>query len=273
MQENPRHVDPGPHASASWPRLRAGYRFRWRVALQLLDARRPEDGIVGLFARAQRLASGSPRQIPGALEVVDGSLTRAVGAYLRATREVSLIEARWNGLLRRDPWAPGFACDGSLGGLARWLRAAGLRAEVRRPGVHAAELIRECVTRRRILLTTDTTVLRQGTVRDGDVPLLWLPSSHAPTEQLRIVLRDLDLAPTTPLCMACGGELVAVDREAVLEALPPRTARWKADYWRCATCGGLFWQGTHWDRIRGVLEATMAAGRERDVRPSRFPPW
>lgn len=252
--------------SASWPRLREGYRFRWRAALRLLDARRPEESLVGLFARVQRLASGSARQIPHALELVDEGLTRAAAAYLRATRGVSLVEARWRGLMGGDPRALGFACDGSLGGLARWLRAAGLRADVRRPGVQAAELIRECVTRRRILLTTDTTVLRQGAVRDGGVPLVWLPSSHAPTEQLRIVLRDLDLVPMTPLCMACGGDLVAIARDEVLAALPPRTARWKADYWRCTACGGLFWQGTHWDRIRGALAATMTVRRGRDLR-------
>ena len=40
--------------------------------------------------------------------------------------------------------------------------------------------------------------------------------------------------------------------------IPPRTALWKDEYFLCAACDRLFWQGTHWERIAGAVAA--AAG-------------
>ena len=42
---------------------------------------------------------------------------------------------------------------------------------------------------------------------------------------------------------------------AVAERIPPRTARWKDEYFVCARCGRLFWEGTHWERIRERLRS------------------
>jgi uncharacterized protein with PIN domain len=49
--------------------------------------------------------------------------------------------------------------------------------------------------------------------------------------------------------MSCGGALRPVDKQKVSERIPPRTARWRDEYFLCAGCGRLFWQGTHWQRI------------------------
>jgi uncharacterized protein with PIN domain len=55
--------------------------------------------------------------------------------------------------------------------------------------------------------------------------------------------------------MACGAEVRAVLKREVEARIPPRTARWKDDYFLCAGCGRLYWQGTHWQRIVAQLEA------------------
>jgi uncharacterized protein with PIN domain len=46
-----------------------------------------------------------------------------------------------------------------------------------------------------------------------------------------------------------------VEKERVRDRIPPRTARWKDEYFLCAGCGRLFWHGTHWERISRVLAA------------------
>jgi uncharacterized protein with PIN domain len=74
-----------------------------------------------------------------------------------------------------------------------------------------------------------------------------------------LVLRDLVLAPRAPRCMACGGALEAVAKEDVAERIPPRTARWKDEYFVCARCGRLFWPGTHWERIAARIAAERPA--------------
>jgi uncharacterized protein len=154
---------------------------------------------------------------------------------------------------------PRFLCDESLGGLARWLRAAGYEASWR-AGAPAEDLAREADRGGLTLLTTDTAVLRMRGVRDGTVDVLWVPPMGGRVEQLGLVLRDLELARREPRCMSCGGALRAVAKDDVLERIPPRTRRWKDDYFVCEGCGTLFWPGTHWERIASRLAQGVAAG-------------
>jgi uncharacterized protein with PIN domain len=152
---------------------------------------------------------------------------------------------------------PVFLCDASLGGLARWLRAAGYEAELSTLAGDA--LIRAAQASGRLLLTTDARLWDRSLIRDCVVEALWLPSGLDVVRQLGMVRRDLKLALRDPLCMACGGRLDAVAKADVAERIPPRTARWKDDYFVCEGCGGLFWEGTHWERIRERLQAQAGA--------------
>jgi len=149
--------------------------------------------------------------------------------------------------------APRFLCDGSLGGLARWLRAAGYEADV--SALAGDALVREAHRPGVVLLTTDARLWERRLVRDAAVEALWLPSGLDVARQLGMVLRDLELSPATPRCMACGGALQAVEKAAVRDRIPPRTARWKDAYFVCGRCGQLFWEGTHWERIRERLRS------------------
>jgi hypothetical protein len=156
---------------------------------------------------------------------------------------------------------PRFACDAMLGGLARWLRAAGYDAAWR-PGIGDWELIRLARQEGRLLLTCDTGIGRIGLVRDGDVPALLLPHGLTKREQLAYVLHRLSLAPRQPRCMACGGSLVEVPKEAVRDRVPPRSFAWLDHFYQCRRCGQLFWQGTHWQRITDLLGQVNAARHE-----------
>jgi uncharacterized protein len=54
--------------------------------------------------------------------------------------------------------------------------------------------------------------------------------------------------------MRCGSELRSVPKQEVEARIPPRTARWKDEYFVCVGCDRLYWQGTHWQRIAARLE-------------------
>jgi uncharacterized protein with PIN domain len=153
---------------------------------------------------------------------------------------------------------PRFLCDPSLAGLARWLRAAGFEASVG-AGVAAHRLPDEARRLGLVLLTTDAEALDRRIVATGELVAVWVPSSLAMREQLRMVAFDLGLTRREPRCMRCGGALAPAEKEAVRPRIPPRTALWKDDYFLCVACGGLFWQGTHWERIRETL--AEAVGR------------
>jgi uncharacterized protein with PIN domain len=154
-----------------------------------------------------------------------------------------------------DP--PKFACDAMLGGLARWLRAAGYDA-CWREGIDDWDLVRLARREGRVLLSSDTGLFRIGVVRDGDVAALFVPHGLGKREQLAFVLKELALSPLPPRCMTCGGALREVPPEQARPRVPPRTFAWVDRFFECQGCGRLFWPGSHWQRIAGALR--QAAG-------------
>jgi uncharacterized protein with PIN domain len=148
---------------------------------------------------------------------------------------------------------PRFACDAMLGGLARWLRAAGYDASWR-ADIDDWELIRLARREDRVLLSCDTGIFRIGIVRDGELPALLVPHGLSKKEQLAFVLHQLQLSPREPRCMACGGELVSVPKDKVRGRVPERSFTWLDEFYECRRCAQVFWEGTHWQRIAHALE-------------------
>ena len=151
-----------------------------------------------------------------------------------------------------DSFQPQFACDAMLGGLARWLRAAGYDASWQ-ADVGDWDLIRDALREGRILLTSDTGIFRIGIVRDGEVPALLIPHGLKKQQQLLFVLARLKLPLRESRCMACGGQLVEVPKEQVRQRVPPRTFAWLEHFYECGRCRQLFWEGTHWQYIAKQL--------------------
>jgi len=150
-----------------------------------------------------------------------------------------------------------FACDAMLGGLARWLRAAGYDASWRE-GIDDWDLIRQARREQRTLLSSDTGIFRIGIVRDGDLPALFVPHGLGKQEQLAFVLRSLKLSQRPPRCMACGGELTDVAKDQARERVPARSFEWVERFFECRRCRQLFWEGTHWRKIAAALAAVTS---------------
>jgi len=237
-------------------RIEHGFRARFRVLAQWIggedvdvEARRLVNEARATAASegispAQALAAVWLRELAGAKRAWIGPAGRAGGA---------------------PPWArfdeanpPRFLCDPSLGGLARWLRAAGYEARLA-PGVPGHRLPDEALRRGLVLLTSEAEVLDRRIVADGSLVVAWVPSALTMAEQLHVVAVDLGLTLREPRCMACGGGLVPTAKEAVRSRIPPKTALWQDEYFVCAECDRLFWRGTHWERIAATLRRTVAA--------------
>jgi uncharacterized protein with PIN domain len=214
-------------------RIEAGFRHRFAALLGRGDA-----------AEVERL--------------IDEGRERAAGGggdVVRALLEVhEELRARFARGAAHGNDTPRFLCDASLGGLARWLRAAGYEAGLA-PEVPPKRLPDEALRRGAALLTTDAEALDRRIVADGSLRVVWLPTSLLVEEKLVLVLRDLGLPLREPRCMACGGALEARAKESVFARIPPRTARWKDEYFVCAGCGALCWKGTHWERIAARLRS------------------
>ena len=246
-------------------RLEAGFARRFRSLLALVRPKRLEFGVALLLGRARERAAREGRPLAEALAAVYLFTRQRVARRLEVTGACTLPEAPWSKL---GAATPAFLCDESLGGLARWLRAGGYEARTapmpvlpgalatlarpprarRAAGRGGGRRPRPAHERGRAARPAS------GARRARPHPLgAHRPRAHHPARAWSwptwaSALRE-------PRCMACGGELEAQAKEAVAERIPPRTARWKDDYWTCRSCGHLFWQGTHWERIARALEA------------------
>ena len=220
-------------------RIERGWRHRFRAVLAKVRPRRLEFGVELLMGRAKTLANAQAIPLADAIARVY-EFTR-----WRVQRRLEKTGAYW--LVPTDG-RERFACDQSLGGLARWLRAAGFEAQV----TTTAQVIAAAGTDA-VGLTADVEPFDRKDA--NELALLWVPAGLEPPRQMGLVLRDLNLAPREPRCMACGGALRPVAKDAVAARIPPRTARWKDEYSVCERCDRLFWDGTHWDRIAAAIAA------------------
>lgn len=219
-------------------RIRRGYEDRFRALLRRARARRLEPGVQWLAAKAQRLSARENLSLADALAQVYEHL---------ATRKPFQQSA--------SQLPPGlFLCDAGLGGLARWLRAAGYEAAWQ-PDIADDELLRQARALPATVLTTDAMLMERRLLRDRIIPAFWLPPTLCIPEQLALVFREFGLTLRGPRCMSCGGELRRASKEALRERIPPRTYRWLDEFFVCRRCDKLFWHGTHWQRIVKALSA------------------
>lgn len=234
-------------------RLEAGFRHRFRDLLALVQPRRLEFGVELLMGRGRDLAEREGLALAVGLARVYEFTRVRVKRRVELTGACSVVNPPWARFSAGTP--PRFLCDASLGGLARWLRAAGYEA---RAAKATEGLSPPAGDPGLVGLTTDAAVFDRPPAGPADGLILWLPSALTMREQLAMVLRDLGLRPREARCMACGGGLRRARKEDVQLRIPPRTALWKDEYFLCAACDRLFWQGTHWERIAGAVAA--AAG-------------
>ncbi len=142
-----------------------------------------------------------------------------------------------------------------LGGLAKWLRAAGHDAYYAHESTDTSDrhLTEKALREGRILLTSDTGFLERKPLRDGDLRFLIVP--HLPLEeQLRLVVERFGLQRGPSRCMECNGELTVVGRGEVEGRVPDGVVRHHEEFFLCGECGRVFWHGSHWERIGGRLE-------------------
>jgi len=151
-----------------------------------------------------------------------------------------------------DDNLPAFFCDAMLGGLARWLRAAGYDAEFKH-GIDDSVIVAKAMDTGRILLSSDGPMFERKVLRDGQVKALFIPRQLSRTEQLTFVVDKLSLKRRPARCMACGGELRKIPKHTILNEAPPLACKYCEVFFRCRRCDKLLWRGTHWRSIDARL--------------------
>ncbi|MCS0588416.1 Mut7-C ubiquitin/RNAse domain-containing protein [Massilia norwichensis] len=143
-----------------------------------------------------------------------------------------------------------FVADAHLGGLARLLRMAGFDT-IYDNGLRDDQIEVLAVEEERVVLTRDRELLKRRTIEYG----CYVRALKA-QDQLREVFERLGLAerarPFTR-CLHDNAALRSVSKAEVLARLPPQVAATQEAFNTCDVCGRVYWQGSHWERMRGML--------------------
>jgi uncharacterized protein len=148
-----------------------------------------------------------------------------------------------------------FVADAMLGRLARWLRAVG--CDCAQLPVHApdAEIVERARRDDRVLLTRDRHLLRE--LRP---PRALEITSDEPLEQLRQVVVTFGIAKPTAFftrCMVDNTPLHEVAPADVADRVPPGAREVPGPFRQCATCGRVYWRGSHARRMERILDGVF----------------
>ena len=140
--------------------------------------------------------------------------------------------------------------DVMLGKLPVYLRLCGYDAVYAGDrGVEADDRLLELATDEdRVLLTRDVQLAERA---DRSV-LLTEREIEAQLSELRDAGVELDPCDRPTRCGRCNGRLQSVPDDGATPEYAPDSD--EMDCWRCRDCGQVFWKGSHWDRMRRLLE-------------------
>ncbi len=151
-----------------------------------------------------------------------------------------------------------FVLDTHLGRLARYLRMLGFDTRYRND-YDDQELAEISSRERRILLTRDHGLLKRGQVTHG-----YCVREMDPKRQIAEVIRRFDLTGSIrpfARCIRCNGTMETVDKDQVRDQLPPKTKQYFEDFRRCKDCGQVYWRGSHFERMRRLIDAIQDENR------------
>jgi uncharacterized protein with PIN domain len=147
-----------------------------------------------------------------------------------------------------------FVADGMLGSLARWLRMMG-HDVVYRFGFDDDKLMALAKEEGRVLLTRDLELYRRSSARKVDT---FFVEGRCEAERLAALAQRfgiaLDIDLKSSRCPRCNTSIQPVPKTQVAGRVEENTFQHYDEFWECPNCKKVYWQGTHWPKIRDTLE-------------------
>lgn len=107
----------------------------------------------------------------------------------------------------------------------------------------------------RILLTRDRGLLMRGIVTYGYYVRQTNPHKQLIEVWQRFALKE-GIAPLQR-CLRCNGLLMPVDKESVIDQIPPQVRQQVGKFHQCQQCSHVYWQGTHYERMQEFIAALV----------------
>lgn len=157
---------------------------------------------------------------------------------------------------------PRFVLDTHLGKLARHLRLAGFDS-LWRNDYADPQIVALALAEGRIVLTRDCGLLKRRAVQRGH----FVRATDAELQLAEVVQVFQLQAMLRPFsrCRECNVVLADADKAEVIDRLPERVRAGYQRFRRCPCCERIYWEGTHYERLRRMLaRAIRAHGALRD---------
>jgi len=145
--------------------------------------------------------------------------------------------------------------DGMLGRLAKWLRLLGYDTAYDNSATDP-ELARRARAEGRVLLTRDRGLAARRGLRT------LLIHSEILEEQIQEVQDALGPPPHPYLsrCAVCNAVLEPISPAEVADRVPPYVLRTQTEFRRCPDCGRIYWPGSHFEKMRGLMRKFNTGG-------------
>ncbi len=143
-----------------------------------------------------------------------------------------------------------FIIDVNLGKLARYLRLLGFDCLYSNQ-YEDKQIVLLAKKHKRIILTRDIGLLKHKLVSHG----YWVRKTN-PRDQLKEVVGRLQLEngiKPYSRCSSCNGLLSHVNKDSLGQKVPAGTLSNFNHFWQCETCQKIYWKGSHFLRINGLI--------------------
>lgn len=143
-----------------------------------------------------------------------------------------------------------FVLDTHLGQLAVYLRMLGFDT-LYRNNYADDELAVVSSSDERILLTRDRGLLKRSLVTHG----YYMRETNPPLQAAELLRRYALLPQVMPFhrCIRCNGTLRLAAKDEVAPLVAPRTLQFFDEFRRCRECGKVYWKGSHYEQMRGLV--------------------
>jgi len=148
-----------------------------------------------------------------------------------------------------------FAVDKMLGRLAKWLRILGYDT-LFDPYVSSATIAKQAEEEHRIFITRDVKLTKHS-----DPLNFFIVQSENYREQLREVVGHFKLDVSSHLftrCTICNTEILPVEKEAVMDRIPEKSALNFDKFYQCPQCRRVYWEGTHTQNTEKRLREALS---------------
>jgi uncharacterized protein with PIN domain len=147
-----------------------------------------------------------------------------------------------------------FVADAHLGGLGRMLRMLGFDT-IYDNALHDPQIADIASIERRVVLTRDRELLKRRDVMRGAFVRALKPEKQLAEMAQRYPLAE-HMKPFA-LCLHCNLPLQPADPSAVAAKVPERIQAQYRQFMHCPGCARIYWEGSHWDRMRSVLAQAL----------------